>query len=41
MNPQTVFYLGYSDAYVDNDNLESLEVSDRSWFMKVGYAWAM
>ncbi len=41
LNPQTVFFLGYSDAYVDNDAVDSLVASDRTWFMKVGYAWAM
>jgi len=41
MNPRTVFFLGYSDAYIDEDNLDSLVASDRSWFMKIGYAWAM
>lgn len=41
MNPQTVFFLGYSDAFVDNDDIDDLTASDRSWFMKVGYAWAL
>ena len=39
LNPQTVFFLGYSDQYVDDDNLDGLTISDRTWFMKVGYAW--
>jgi hypothetical protein len=39
INPHTVFFLGYSDQYVDDDNLDSLTVSDRTWFMKIGYAW--
>ncbi len=39
LNPQTVFFLGYSDNHVDDDTLEKLTVSDRSWFMKIGYAW--
>jgi len=39
LNPQTVFFLGYSDQYVDEDNLDGLTVSDRTWFMKIGYAW--
>lgn len=39
LNPQTVFFLGYSDRYVDNDDLNGLKASDRTWFMKVGYAW--
>lgn len=39
INPRTVFFLGYSDQYVDDDNLSSLTASDRTWFMKIGYAW--
>ncbi len=39
LNPQTVFFLGYSDEYIDNDSLDGLTASDRTWFMKIGYAW--
>ncbi len=39
LNPQTVFFLGYSDQYVDDDNIDGLTASDRTWFMKIGYAW--
>jgi hypothetical protein len=39
INPQTVFFLGYSDSYVDEENLDGLTVSDRSFFLKIGYAW--
>jgi hypothetical protein len=39
LNPQTVFFLGYSDAMLDDDSLDGLTTSDRSWFMKIGYAW--
>ena len=39
INPQTVFFLGYSDALIDDDNLSGLTTTDRSWFMKIGYAW--
>ena len=39
INPQTVFFLGYSDQYVDDDDLDGLTASGRSWFMKIGYAW--
>ena len=39
MNPQTVFFLGYADQYIDEDYLDGLTVSDRSVFMKIGYAW--
>jgi len=41
INPQTVFFLGYADQYVDEDHLDSLTVSDRSLFMKIGYAWSL
>ncbi len=39
LNPQTVFFLGYSDNRVDTDDLERLTPTDRTWFMKIGYAW--
>lgn len=39
LNPQTVFFLGYSDQLVQDDNLDRLEASDRTWFAKIGYAW--
>jgi len=39
LNPRTVFFLGYSDLYVDDDGLNELEPSDRTWFMKISYAW--
>lgn len=39
INPQTVFFLGYSDQYVDEDDLDGLTAAGRSWFMKIGYAW--
>ncbi len=39
LNPQTVFFLGYSDNYVDDDDLSGLEKTDRTLFMKIGYAW--
>ena len=38
LNPQTVLFLGYSDNHVDDD-LRGLEETDRTWFLKVGYAW--
>ena len=37
--PQTVFFLGYCDRHVDDDDLDSLAVADRTFFMKIGYAW--
>ena len=39
LNPQTVFFLGYSDALLDDDDLSKLTTTDRTWFMKIGYAW--
>ena len=39
LNPQTVFFVGYSDALVDDDQLNSLTTTDKTWFMKLGYAW--
>ena len=39
LNPQTVFFLGYSDQHVDDDSLSGLTATDRTWFMKIGYAW--
>jgi len=40
LNPQTVFFLGYSDQFVDDDSVDDLTISDQTWFMKIGYAWA-
>lgn len=39
INPQTVFFLGYSDNHFEDDELNTLEEADRTWFMKIGYAW--
>lgn len=39
VNPQTVFFLGYSDALLDDDDLSRMTTTDRTWFMKIGYAW--
>ena len=41
VNPQTVFFLGYSDQHIDDDNLNSLTVTDRTVFAKIGYAWTL
>ncbi len=41
LNPQTVFFLGYNDAYVNNDQLDGMTATDRSWFTKIGYAWTL
>lgn len=39
LNPQTVFFLGYSDSYIDDDDLDELTSTDRTFFLKIGYAW--
>ena len=38
INPQTVFLAGYSDGREGFDDVSLLE-TDRSFFLKVGYAW--
>ena len=40
INPQTSIFAGYNDRYSGNDEL-GLNQSDRSVFLKVGYAWAL
>jgi len=39
VNPQTVFFLGYSDSHLDDDDLDTLTSTDRIFFLKLGYAW--
>ncbi|MGB5354893.1 MAG: hypothetical protein WBM54_14870, partial [Woeseia sp.] len=39
LNPQTVFFLGYSDNLLEDDDLTDMITTDRTVFMKVGYAW--
>lgn len=39
INPQTVFYLGYSDAHYSDESLRELNQEQRSVFMKFSYAW--
>ncbi|GGB51149.1 hypothetical protein GCM10011607_09460 [Shewanella inventionis] len=41
LNPQSVFYLGYSDAFVANDDIDSLTQDEKTYFMKVSYAWLL
>ena len=38
LNPQTVFYLGYSDTELETDRFDLLP-TDRTLFVKLGYAW--
>jgi hypothetical protein len=39
LNPQTVFFLGYSDNQLNDDDVGGFEDTDRTVFMKIGYAW--
>jgi hypothetical protein len=48
INPQTVFYLGYSDNYSNRDYIDeqgrydnSLIQTNRTFFTKIGYAWRL
>jgi hypothetical protein len=40
INPQTVLYLGYSDNYFGDRNVD-LTQTDRTFFAKIGYAWVL
>lgn len=40
LNPQTVFFAGYSDNHLDNDDLVDLTRTDRTFFIKLSYAWS-
>ena len=39
INPQTVFFAGYSDFAYEDDELTRLEKDSKSLFMKFSYAW--
>lgn len=39
INPQTVFYLGYSDQHYSDETIQDLTQEQRSVFMKYSYAW--
>ena len=39
VNPQTVFFFGYSEAGFDDDTLPGIETFDRSAFLKISYAY--
>lgn len=41
VNPQTLFFVGYSESSFDNDALKSLTKDSRSVFFKISYAWLM
>ncbi|MGK2858184.1 MAG: DUF5916 domain-containing protein [Thermoanaerobaculia bacterium] len=40
INPQTVFFAGYSDVYAGDDQIDLTQQS-RTLFVKFGYAWLM
>lgn len=40
INPQTVFFLGYSDYSTQGYDITTLKRSDKTFFTKVSYAWA-
>jgi len=39
LNPQTVFFLGYSDSSIQDDDLNGLRRGERTLFTKISYAW--
>lgn len=39
VNPQTLFFIGYSDGGYQDDDLSKLTKNNRSVFMKLSYAW--
>ena len=39
LNPQTVFYIGYTTAGIENDRLSGLERTSDNVFVKLSYAW--
>lgn len=39
LNPQTLFFAGYSDNYVDGDGFSEQTRTDRTFFLKLSYAW--
>ena len=40
INPQTVFFLGYSDNYSGDENVSVIQ-TNRAVFAKIGYAWVL
>ncbi len=41
INPQTLFYIGYSDSGYQDDDLDKLEPDQRTFFTKFSYAWQL
>ncbi|WP_114327301.1 carbohydrate binding family 9 domain-containing protein [Candidatus Colwellia aromaticivorans] len=40
LNPQTVFFLGYSDNSFRDDDVTKLTLAERTFFTKISYAWS-
>lgn len=38
LNPQTLFFIGYSDNYLGSTGIDITQ-TDRTFFIKLGYAW--
>lgn len=41
LNPQTVFFLGYSDNSFQDDYLRKLTRTEKTFFTKISYAWSL
>ncbi|KPV96461.1 hypothetical protein AN214_01556 [Pseudoalteromonas sp. P1-9] len=41
LNPQTLFYLGYSDNGFSDDDEQRLKANERTFFTKFSYAWQL
>jgi hypothetical protein len=41
LNPQTVFFLGYSDNSFQVDDLSKLTRAEKTFFTKISYAWSL
>ncbi len=41
INPQTVFFLGYSDNSYQDDDIKTLSRAEKTFFSKISYAWSL
>jgi hypothetical protein len=41
LNPQTLFFLGYSDGGYQNDDFDKITKDNKNVFMKLSYAWQL
>ncbi len=41
VNPQTVFFLGYSDSAFEDDDIRKLTKTDKTLFLKMSYSWSL